>query len=154
MEALGKHNIGLSLRKGMVDIVTGYGASYITKAYKDILQPIIPDLTRVWCLSSTLSSSYKVWKCRCQAWHCTVQSHTVVNERHGHQCIAWTVGCLHWTTSGWLAGVHEYAVAVGCTGDRDSAIHGKNGSGKKGNWKNGNRKNGNGRLGYRKIGQR
>ena len=60
MEALGKHNI--SLTKGIVDTVTGDGASYITKAYKDILQPLIPDLLRVWCLSHQLSLVGEKWR--------------------------------------------------------------------------------------------
>lgn len=60
MEALGKHNI--SVTKGIVDTVTGDGASYITKAYKDILQPLIPDLMRVWCLSHQLNLIGEKWR--------------------------------------------------------------------------------------------
>ena len=60
IEALGKYKI--SLTKGVVDALTGDGASYITKAYTDILQPLIPDLIRVWCLSHQLNLVGEKWR--------------------------------------------------------------------------------------------
>lgn len=60
VEALGKYNIPLT--KGVVDALIGDGASYITKAYKDILKPLIPDLMRIWCLSHQLNLVGEKWR--------------------------------------------------------------------------------------------
>lgn len=51
---LGKYKIPFTTN--VVDALIVDGASYITNAYKDILQPLIPDLMRIWCLSHQLNS--------------------------------------------------------------------------------------------------
>jgi len=57
---LGKHKIPFT--KNVVDALIGDGASYITKAYKDILQPLIPDLMRIWCMSHQLNLIGEKWR--------------------------------------------------------------------------------------------
>jgi len=46
----------------VVDALIADGASYITKVYKDILQPLIPDLMRIWCLSPQLNLVGEKWR--------------------------------------------------------------------------------------------
>ncbi len=60
VEALGKYQIPLT--KGVVDALIGDGASYITKACTDILQPLIPDLLRIWRLSHQLNLVGEKWR--------------------------------------------------------------------------------------------
>jgi len=57
---LGKYKIPIN--KNAVDALIGDGASYITKAYKDILQPLIPDLMRIWCFSHQLNLIGEKWR--------------------------------------------------------------------------------------------
>ena len=57
---LGKYKIPFTTN--VVDALIGDGASYITKAYKDILQPLIPDLMRIWCLSHQLNLVGEKWR--------------------------------------------------------------------------------------------
>jgi len=57
---LGKYKIPFTTN--VVDALIADGASYITKAYKDILQPLIPDLMRIWCLSHQLNLVGEKWR--------------------------------------------------------------------------------------------
>lgn len=60
VEALGKYQIPLT--KGVVDSLVGDGAAYIKKAYTDILQPLVPDLLSIWCLSHQLNLVGEKWR--------------------------------------------------------------------------------------------
>ena len=46
----------------VVDALIADSASYITKVYKYILQPLIPDLMRIWCLSPQLNLVGEKWR--------------------------------------------------------------------------------------------
>jgi len=60
VEVLGKYKIPFT--KNVVDALIGDGASFITKAYKDILQPLIPELMHIWCLSHQLNLVGEKWQ--------------------------------------------------------------------------------------------
>lgn len=60
VEAVGKYQIPLT--RGVADALDGDGASYLRKAYNDILQPLIPDLMNIWCLSHDLNLVGEKWR--------------------------------------------------------------------------------------------
>lgn len=60
VDTLGKYQVPLT--RGVVDSLVGDGASYIGKAYKEILQPLMPDLINVWCMSHQLNLIGEKWR--------------------------------------------------------------------------------------------